>query len=61
MTLQGSITFTVADAEYILNNGDIIALEGNIMHELKATQDSIVWLSLHKGDSIERVKSLLKH
>jgi len=61
MTLQGSIAFMVGDEEYILNDGDIIALEGNVMHELKAAQDSIVWLSLHKGDSVERVKSLLEH
>jgi len=61
MTLKGSIAFSVGDEEYILNDGDIIALEGNVMHELKATQDSIVWLSLHKGDSVERVESLLKN
>ena len=60
MTLKGSIVFSVGDEEYMLNDGDIIALEGNVMHELKATKDSIVWLSLHKGDSVERVESLLK-
>ena len=60
MTLKGSIAFSVGDEEYMLNDGDIIALEGNVMHELKATEDSIVWLSLHKGDSVERVESLLK-
>ena len=59
MTLKGSIAFSVGDEEYILNDGDIIALEGNVMHELKATKDSIVWLSLHKGDSAERVKSMI--
>jgi len=59
MTLKGSIAFSVGDEEYMLNDGDIIALEGNVMHELKATEDSIVWLSLHKGDSVERVESLL--
>jgi len=61
MTLKGSIVFNVGDEEYMLNDGDIIALEGNVMHELKATKDSIVSLSLHKGDSVERVESLLKN
>ena len=60
MTLKGSIAFSVGDEQHMLNDGDIIALEGNVMHELKATKDSIVWLSLHKGDSVERVKGSLK-
>jgi quercetin dioxygenase-like cupin family protein len=59
MTLKGSIEFCVGEKTYLLNEGDIIALEGNVIHELKAKDDSIVWLSLHKGDSIDRVKSLL--
>ena len=44
----------------VLKEGDIIALEGGIMHELKANEESIVWLGLHKGDSVDRVKSILK-
>lgn len=60
MTLRGSIEFSVKDEMFILNEGDIIALEGDVMHELKATDESVVWLSLHKGDSIERVKNVLK-
>ena len=60
MTLKGCIEFSVGNEMYVLDEGDIIALEGNVMHELKATKDSIVWLSLHKGDSVERVKNLLR-
>jgi len=60
MTLQGCIEFTVNGEVSVLKEGDIIALEGGIMHELKATQESVVWLGLHKGDSIERVKAVLK-
>jgi quercetin dioxygenase-like cupin family protein len=55
MTLKGSIEFSVEGEMSVLNEGDIIALEGNIMHELKATKESIVWLALHKKDSIKRV------
>jgi len=60
MTMKGSIEFTVGSEMIVLNEGDIIALKGNIMHELKATQQSVVRLSLHKGDTVDRVKSVLK-
>ena len=59
MTLKGSIEFSVGGALFVLNEGDIIALEGNVVHELKATKQSVVRLSLHKGDTVERVKSVL--
>lgn len=60
MILQGSIAFSIDRQTTILNQGDMIALEGNIMHELKALEQSVVRLSLHKSDSIERVKKLIK-
>jgi len=59
MTLRGSIKFTVGEEIHLLDEGDMIALEGDVMHELKATKQSIVRLSLHKSDSIERVKGVL--
>lgn len=59
MTLKGSIDFTVAGECYVLEAGDMLALEGNIMHELKANEESIVRLSLHKNDTVERVKGVL--
>ena len=60
MTLRGSIEFGVGEEMFVLNEGDVIALEGNVMHELKATAESVVRLSLHKGDTVERVKGVLK-
>ena len=60
MTLRGSIEFGVGKEMFILNEGDVIALEGDVMHELKATQESVVRLSLHKSDSVDRVKGVLK-
>jgi len=59
MTLQGSIEFSVGEEMFILSEGDMISLEGNTMHALKATQKSVVRLSLHKSDSEERVKGVL--
>jgi len=60
MTLRGSIEFGVGEKTFTLNEGDIITLEGNVMHELKATKESVVRLSLHKGDTVDRVKGVLK-
>ncbi len=60
MTLRGSIEFGVGGEMFILNEGDVIALEGNVMHELKATAESVVRLSLHKGDTVDRVMGVLK-
>ncbi len=60
MTLKGCIEFAVNGEVSVLKEGDIIALEGGIMHALKATKESVVWLGLHKGDSINRVKAVLK-
>ena len=60
MTLRGSIEFSVGAEMFLLNEGDVIALEGDVMHELKATEESVVRLSLHKSDSVERVKGVLK-
>ena len=59
MTLKGSIEFSVDTVIYRLNEGDVISLEGNVKHGLKAMQESIVRLSLHKGDSVARVESVL--
>ncbi len=60
MTMRGSIEFGVGEKTVILNEGDVIALEGNVMHELKALKESVVRLSLHKSDTIARVKGVLK-
>lgn len=59
MTLQGCIEFSIGDERIILNTGDVIAVEGSVMHELKAMEESVVRLSLHKSDSIERVNKVL--
>ena len=60
MIVQGCIDFGVGEERYTLNSGDVVALEGNIMHDLNALEDSIVRLSLHKSDSVARVSGVLK-
>ena len=40
----------------MLERGDLIALDGNVPHNLKAEADSIVRLTLNKRDDSQRVK-----
>lgn len=60
MIVQGRIDFGVGDKRYTLSAGDVVALEGNVTHDLNALEDSIVRLSLHKSDSVARVSGVLK-
>lgn len=60
MTVQGSIEFGMLGEVITLQAGDVIAVDANIMHELKATQESVVRLSLHKSDTVTRVAGVLK-
>jgi len=57
---EGTIDFGVSGEVHTLVKGDVVALEGSVKHDLKATQDSIVRLSLSKGDSVSRVNGVLK-
>lgn len=56
---EGNISFGVEEREKLnLKRGDLITLEGKVPHDLKALEDSIVRLSLSKGDSSKRVKKV---
>lgn len=56
--LSGKVDFSVGEETHHLVAGDILSLEGNIVHELLATEDSMVRLTLSKHDKAERVKAL---
>ncbi|ERJ59414.1 cupin domain-containing protein [Sphingobacterium paucimobilis] len=58
--VEGCIDFGVEAQRYLLPKGSLITLEGNIVHDLKATADSIIRLSLYKADQIERVQQVAK-
>ena len=58
--LSGEITFGVNGANQNLAEGDIIALAGNIPHNLTAKKDSVIRLSLSKLDKAERVEEVVK-
>ena len=52
---EGTLDFGVNDEVHHLEKGDILALGPNVPHDLAATSDCIVRLSLAKGDSVTRV------
>lgn len=60
MVVSGAIDFGAGEERSVLSPGDVIALAPNIMHDLNAIEDSVVRLSLHKGDSVARVNGVLK-
>lgn len=58
---EGSIDFGVKGEVHSLIKGDLISLEGGVPHDLTAVKDSIVRLSLNKGDSAQRVEDVAKN
>jgi quercetin dioxygenase-like cupin family protein len=40
--------------------GDFIAFDGDVPHDLKANENSIIRLTLTKYDDAERVKNIIK-
>lgn len=56
--LEGTIDFGVENERFLLKRGMMIALEGDIAHDLIAKEDSIVRLSLNMQDTIQRVESV---
>jgi quercetin dioxygenase-like cupin family protein len=57
--LQGEISFGVKGKRLILNEGNIIALEASVPHDLLAKSDSIVRLTLSNGDQVDRVQKVI--
>ena len=55
---EGVINFKVAGESHELVKGDLISLGSNVPHDLTALQDSIVRLTLSKGDSLKRVEEV---
>lgn len=55
---DGEIDFGVNNEVMVLKKGDIVTLDANVPHDLKATKESIVRLTLAKGDRVNRVKDV---
>lgn len=55
---EGKIAFGVNGVIHNLEKGDLVALEGNVPHDLLAMENSIVRLSLSIADTSERVEDV---
>lgn len=58
--LKGAIDFGVEGTSTVLKEGAIIGLEGNVLHDLTALDDSMVRLTVLKADQLERVEGVAK-
>ena len=58
---KGRIDFGVNGEIHTLKKGDLVSLTGGVPHDLTAVKDSIVRLSLNKGDSAQRVEDVVKN
>lgn len=58
---EGEIEFGVEGEKHLLSRGKILSLAGNLVHDLSATQNSIVRLSLAKADDANRVKTVAQN
>ncbi|WP_177761627.1 cupin domain-containing protein [Flavobacterium sp. I3-2] len=57
--LQGSINLGSEGEIQEMNAGDLITLDANVPHDLRANENSIIRLTLSKLDTIARVESLI--
>ena len=58
--LEGNIDLGVQGKIIAMKVGDIIALEGDIPHDLTAKENAIIRLTLSKHDKAERLKDVLE-
>ncbi|OIQ18094.1 MAG: cupin [Flavobacterium sp. MedPE-SWcel] len=57
--VEGNIDFGVENETLNLKRGSLIALDGNVPHDLKAIEDSIIRLTLTKYDDTNRVNNVV--
>lgn len=55
---EGKVDFGVNGQVHSLQKGDLVSLEGNVPHDLKAEIHSTIRLTLAKSDTAERVKEV---
>lgn len=57
---EGTLDFGVNGKTHNLIKGNMLALDGNVPHDLTATSDCTVRLSLSVKDQVERVEAVVK-
>ena len=58
--VEGAIDFGLPTERLYLRKGDLIALDGNVPHDLMAEEESVVRLTLTIQDTSDRVKNVAK-
>ncbi|WP_440880277.1 cupin [Tenacibaculum sp. C7A-26P2] len=58
--LEGDINFELKDETKQLVKGALIALDGNVVHGLKANKNTIIRLTLTKKDTATRVEKITR-
>ncbi len=56
--IEGAVDFGVEGIINKLKKGDLVALDGGVPHDLKATEDCLIRLTLTKYDTSERVEEV---
>ena len=56
--LEGTLDFGVKGETLNLVKGDMLNLDGGVPHDLLATSDCIVRLTLSKSDTVQRVRDV---
>ncbi|WP_236973953.1 cupin domain-containing protein [Membranihabitans maritimus] len=59
--VKGKIEFGVDGVSTELNEGDLVALNGGIPHDLLGKEESIIRLSISKKDNVRRVEKILEN
>lgn len=57
---EGEIDFTVYGKKHRFTKGDMLSLEGNVLHELYGVEKSIIRLSISKSDTFNRVIGVVR-
>jgi quercetin dioxygenase-like cupin family protein len=57
--LSGQIKLGLGENHELMGTGDIMALDGDVKHDLLATENTVVRLTLSKHDKIERLKDVI--
>ncbi len=53
--IKGAIAFGITGEVILLEEGEVLSLDPNVPHDLKAEEDSIVRLTLSKLDRVDRL------
>lgn len=56
--VEGKVEFGVSGKRTMLEKGDLIALEGDVPHDIEAQERSIIRLTISKHDRVERVQKV---